>query len=116
MHQTSTPIIFTPILTTLVTIELSVWINRLKQLIFESMKKAQSDNTHLFWSTHKQTSNFIACKPYCALYTKEFLTWKTMIHIHAENSPLVNNFTHHSPSLPSMVLYHCKLPCDLTGK
>ena len=34
-------------------IELSEWIRRLKPLIYESMKKAQSDDTHPFWSTHK---------------------------------------------------------------
>ena len=36
-------------------IELSIWINRLKPMIYERMKKAQLDNTHPFWSMHKQT-------------------------------------------------------------
>ena len=36
-------------------IELSVLINRSKPMINKSMKKAQLDDTHSFWSTHKQT-------------------------------------------------------------
>ena len=34
-------------------IDLSEWINRSKPMIYDSMKKAQSDDTHPFWSTHK---------------------------------------------------------------
>ena len=53
-------------------IELIVWINRLKPLIlYKIMKKAQSDDIHLFWSMHKQT-NRIARKPRSTMY-REFL-------------------------------------------
>ena len=81
-------------------IDLSVWINRLKPLIYESMKKAQLDNIYPFWSTRKQTSNHIAHKPCSAIYTKEFLTWNTIIHIHSENAPLVDKITSYPPSFP----------------
>merc|ERR1739836_100831 len=53
-------------------IDLSVWINQLKPMIYDSMKKAQSDDTHPFWSTHKQT-NRVARKPRADKY-KEFLS------------------------------------------
>ena len=59
------------------------------------MKKAQSDNTRPFWYTHKQTPTYITRKPRTAIY-KEFLAQKT-IHIHAENTPLVNKLTSYSP-------------------
>ena len=62
------------------------------------IKKAQLDDTHPFWSTHKQTSNHIACKPCSASYTKEFLAQKTTIHIHSVNDQLVNKLNHYSPS------------------
>ena len=75
-------------------IELSIWINRSKPMIYESMKKAQSDETHPFWSTHKRT-NRVARKPRADIY-KEFLSRKT-IHIHADNTPLVDNLTRYSP-------------------
>ena len=89
-------------------IEHSVWINRLKPLIYESMKKAQSDNTHPFWSTHKWTSNRIACKPCTAIY-KEFLAQKTTIHIGAEIAPLVDKFTCCSPSSPPWSFTLCTI-------
>ena len=83
-------------------IELSVWINRSKPMIYESMKKAQSDETHPLWSTHKQTIH-IAWKPRADIY-KEFLSRKT-IHIHAENTPLVDKLTRYSPTpLPGLLL------------
>ena len=37
-------------------IELSVWINHSKPMIYECMKKAQLDDTPPFWSTHKRTN------------------------------------------------------------
>ena len=79
------------------TIDLSVWINRSKPLIYESMKKAQSDDTHPFWSTHKQNFNRIARKPRSAIYTKEFLARNTTIHIHSESAPLVDKLINYSP-------------------
>ena len=79
-------------------IELSEWIHHLKPMIYDSMKKAQSDDTHPFWSTHKQTSTRIVCKPRTDKY-KEFLSWNTM-YIHAENTPFVDKITHYSPSPP----------------
>ena len=78
-------------------IEFSIWINCLKSIIYESMKKAQSDDTHPFWSTNKQTTR-INRKP-CADIYKEFLSWKT-IHIHADNTPLVDKLTRYSPAPP----------------
>ena len=78
-------------------IDLSVWINRSKPMIYESMKKAQSDDTHPFWSTHKRT-NRIARKPRAAIY-KEFLSRKT-IHSHADTTPLVDRLTRYSPAPP----------------
>ena len=55
-------------------IELSIWINRWKPMIYESMKKAQSDDTHPFWSTHKRTIH-IAEKSHADIH-KEFLVWE----------------------------------------
>ena len=66
-------------------------------MIYDSMKKAQLDDTHPFWSTHKQT-NRIAQKPRADKY-KEFLSRKT-IHIHADNTPLVDKLTRYSPAPP----------------
>ena len=66
-------------------------------MIYESMKKAQSDDTHPFWSTHKRT-NRAARKPRAAIY-KEFLSRKT-IHIHADNTPLGDKLTRYSPAPP----------------
>ena len=79
-------------------IELSEWIHHLKPMIYESMKKAQLDDTHPFWSTHKQTSTCIVCK-HCTNIYKEFLSWKT-IHIHPENTPFFDKITRYSPSPP----------------
>ena len=78
-------------------IELSIWINRSKPMIYESTKKAQSDDTQTFWSTHKRT-NRVARKPRADTY-KEFLSRKT-IHIHADNTPLVDKLTRYSPAPP----------------
>ena len=85
-------------------IDLSVWINRSKPMIYNSMKKAQLDDTHPFWSTHKQTNRF-AQKPRADNY-KEFLSRKT-IHINADNTPLVDKLTRYSPAPPprSFTLY-----------
>ena len=66
-------------------------------MIYESMKKAQSDDTHPFWSTHKRT-NRVARKPRATIY-KEFLSQKT-INIHADNTPLVDKLTRYSPAPP----------------
>ena len=78
-------------------IELSEWIRRSKPLIYESMKKAQSDDTHPFWSTHKRT-NRVARKPRADKY-KEFLSQKT-IYINAVNTPSADKFTRFSPAPP----------------
>ena len=60
-------------------IELSEWIHRSKPIIYDSMKKAQLDDTHPFWFMHKWTSTRIVRKPRTDKY-KEFLSWNT-IHI-----------------------------------
>ena len=78
-------------------IELSVWINRSKPMKYDSMKKAQSDDTHPFWSTHKRT-NHVARKPRANKY-KEFLSRKT-IYINADNTPPVDKLTRYSPAPP----------------
>ena len=78
-------------------IDLSVWINRSKPMIYDSMKKAQSDDTHPFWSTHKRT-NRVARKPRADKY-KEFLSQKT-IYINAVNTPSADKFTRFSPAPP----------------
>ena len=91
------------------TIELSVWINRLKPLIYKSMKKAQLDDTHPFWSTHKQTICF-AEKLRIDIY-KEFLSRKT-IHIHTKNTPFVDKLTSYFPSpLPHSFTLHIIPDC-----
>ena len=89
-------------------IELSVWINRSKPLIYESMKKAQSDDKHPFWSTHKESSNRITRKPFTDKYN-EFLSQNT-IHIHAENAPFVDRLTSYSPSPPPRSFTLCIIP------
>ena len=78
-------------------IELSIWINRSKPMIYESMKKAQSDDTNPFWSMHKLT-NHVARKPRADIY-KEFLSRKT-IYIHADNPPFFDKLTRYSPPPP----------------
>ena len=90
-------------------IELSVWINRSKPLIYKSMKKAKLDETHPFWSIHKRPSNRIACKPRTAIY-KELLAWKTTIPIHAENAPFIDKHTRYSPSPPPRSFTLCIIP------
>ena len=94
-------------------IELSVWINHSKPLLYESMKKAKLDDTHPFWYTYKQTSNHIARKSCSALYTTEFLTWK-IFRIHAKNTPLVDKLIRYYPSPPlwsfTLRIIHCFCP------
>ena len=75
------------------------------------MKNVQSEDTHPFWSTHKQTSNRIDRKPcFAAIYTKECLIQNTTIHIHSKNAPLVNKLTSYSPSPPSQSFTMCIIP------
>ena len=66
-------------------------------MIYDSMKKAQSNDTHPFWSTHKRTNRF-ARKPRADKY-KEFLSQKT-IYINTVNTPSVDKFTRFSPAPP----------------
>ena len=91
-------------------IDLSILINLMKPLQYESMRKTQSDDTHSFWSPHKLPSNHIAHKPYSSIYSKEFLAWNTTIHIHSENSQLVNKQTSFFPLSVSPDLYHMYYP------
>ena len=58
---------------------------------------------------HKQTSKYIARKPHIAIY-KEFLARKITIHIHAENTPLVDKLTRYSPSPPPQSFTMCIIP------
>ena len=67
-------------------------------MIYESLKRVQSDDTHPFWSTHKESPICIARKPRTDKY-KEFLSRNT-IHIHVESAPFVDRITQYSPSPP----------------
>ena len=66
-------------------------------MIYDSMKKAQSDDTHPFWSTHKR-ANRVARKPRANKY-KEFLSQKT-IYINTVNTPSADKYTRFSPAPP----------------
>ena len=69
------------------------------------MKKVQSDETYPFWSNCKRTSNHITHKPHSAVYTKEFFTWNTTVHIYSDNAQFVNKLISFS-LLPGYLPYY----------
>ena len=103
MHCTSTPMIFTPGLTTLALLTLTYGYTAQNHLYMKVWRK-NNWTKHILCGLHTNKLLTTLLTNLVLLYIKEFFTWNTTIHIHSDTSPLVHKLSSFSTSPPPLVV------------